>query len=300
MVSPTTIGVAPARTETPTPPSSHAWPLLPEPIPDSRIPLVNAFYLDSGSTPNDPTIVWGTEVDMAALTRHIGELNRESDVLISPAHALIKAVGLALRRHPQMNRRVLARRLYEYRDVNAMMPLRNPREGGANLMLLRNIDTRSMAEIAGDIWGHLRNAHQGERTGHTPSRFYYRIPRFLRRVAIRGHLWINNFLHLPSWRMNEMQRSAPVLINYFAFEGAAPLRSFKPSRFPAESCTLSVTMGATESRPANWQGQLELRPLAPLFVRADHRVCDAFDLGRFAGTLRELLSNPAALEEPAA
>lgn len=74
------------------------------------------------------------------------------------------------------------------------------------------------------------------------------------------------------------------------------MRSFKPSRFPSDCWTLNVTMGPTERRPVAIGENVVIRPVAPLFVRADHRVVDAYDLGKFVATLRTLLSDPRQMD----
>jgi hypothetical protein len=37
----------------------------------------------------------------------------------------------------------------------------------------------------------------------------------------------------------------------------------------------------------------------PLFVRADHRLVDAYQLGRFVAALRDLMNHPERLDEGA-
>jgi hypothetical protein len=81
------------------------------------------------------------------------------------------------------------------------------------------------------------------------------------------------------------------MINYLGQRGAPPMRFFKASRFPNDTATLNVTMG-----PSHADGESE--PVAPLFVRADHRVVDAYQLGRFVATLRGFLADPATLDVP--
>jgi hypothetical protein len=87
-----------------------------------------------------------------------------------------------------------------------------------------------------------------------------------------------------------------VLVNYLGFPGAPPMRMYKPSKFPDETSLLSVTLGRIEERPAVREGSVVVRRMAPLFVRADHRVTDAYVLGRFVASLQEALTNPASLE----
>ena len=76
------------------------------------------------------------------------------------------------------------------------------------------------------------------------------------------------------------------------------MRMYKPSKFLDETSLLSVTMGRIEEMPVVRDGQVVARRVAPLFVRADHRVTDAQHLSHFVGRLRESLENPKSLEEP--
>jgi pyruvate/2-oxoglutarate dehydrogenase complex dihydrolipoamide acyltransferase (E2) component len=60
-------------------------------------------------------------------------------------------------------------------------------------------------------------------------------------------------------------------------------------------------MGPAEYRPvATEEGTVESRLVAPLVVRADHRLVDAYELGIFTQTVRELLQNPAELQSATA
>jgi hypothetical protein len=86
------------------------------------------------------------------------------------------------------------------------------------------------------------------------------------------------------------------MINYLGFRGAPPLRSLKPSRAPYDGIPLNITMGATELRPAVIDGEIVPRPIAPLIVRADHRLVDAHDMAAFIGTLRDFIASPATTE----
>jgi pyruvate/2-oxoglutarate dehydrogenase complex dihydrolipoamide acyltransferase (E2) component len=73
---------------------------------------------------------------------------------------------------------------------------------------------------------------------------------------------------------------------------------YKPSKFPDETSLLSVTMGRIEEMPVVRGGRVVAGRVAPLFIRADHRVTDAHQLSHFVRSLRESLENPLSLEEP--
>jgi len=274
-------------------------PLLRPPVTDAETPILNLYYLHACRPPADPTMVWGTEVETAELTRYVSRANRGSGVLLSPAHVLVKAVGRALELHPQFNRRILGGRLYRFSDVNVLMPFQRAGENEAELCVFRNVNTCSLSDIARELWQRSRDIDSRDSSAGSsgsPGRFLRRLPRRLARWLLRFQVWLCNRWNLPLDSLNEHLRVSPVLVNYFGFRGAAPLRSFKPSRFPSESFTLNVTMGPEELRPVAEEHRVEARRRAPLFVRADHRIVDAYDLGKFVSTLRDLLSDPADID----
>ena len=98
------------------------WPLHNRAIPDRKLPLYNRFYLHaSAASQADPTLVWGTEIDADALQAFLRERNRDGHVVITAVHMLIRATALALAQFPEMNVRIVGRRVYAFRDVNIRM-----------------------------------------------------------------------------------------------------------------------------------------------------------------------------------
>lgn len=265
------------------------WPLQRPPVPDDQVPIWSQFYLAACRTPADPTILWGTDVPMAPMQAYLKRVNATSDVLVSAAPVLIAAVGRAIRQHPEFNRRVVRRRLYNFKSVGVLMPISTPR--GPEVCLIGDVDHKPVAELAGELWQLCRAAAEDTLPYRLDAKIFRLLPRLIRGLLFRYFLWEANHANLPAALFGHRLRSAGTLINYLGFQGAPPMRSFKPSRFPTDACTLNVTMGPTEKR-ANEE------PVAPLFVRADHRVVDAYQLGRFLATLRGYLADPDTLDAP--
>ncbi len=277
----------------PEPASARRPPLVDEPQPLEAMSLWNFYYLNLCPPQRDPTIVWGTDVDCTGLQAYLRQLNAESSVIVTPAHVLIAATGRALQAHPQFNRRILKRRVWSYRDVNIVMPFRP--KTGLDVMFFANVDEKSVTAIAAEAW---RNSQSvaGDHEG-VPQPIYMRFPRRLQAVLQRSlHVWLVNHVNLKVRGTNNRQRGASTMVNYFGTRAMAPMRSFKPSRLPYESITLTVTMGAIEQRPVAVNGEVVIRPIAPIFIRADHRIVDAHEIGAFAETLRKLIGDPACLD----
>ncbi|MGC1274189.1 MAG: 2-oxo acid dehydrogenase subunit E2 [Planctomycetaceae bacterium] len=271
---------------------ANRMPLHESPEALDDLSLWNFYYLNTCPPPRDPTIVWGTDVDCTGLQTWLRGINAESSVLVTPAHVLVAATGRALATHPQFNRRILKKRIWRYREVNVVMPFRA--NAALDVMFFGNVDTKPVGTIATEAWRSVQSA-AGTHDG-VPSPIYMRFPRRLQALLQPMHVWLVNRVNLPLRGANHRQRAAVAMVNYFGHRGMAPLRSFKPSRLPYDSITLTVTMGAVEPRPVVQDGEVVVRPVAPVFVRADHRIVDAHEIGLFAETLRTLLADPGLLE----
>lgn len=272
------------------------WPLASKPIHPAKIPFYNLHYLYAGTTPTDPTMVWGTDVDTEALEEHVKRLNRTSSTMVSGAHVLLQAVGRAIARHPQLNRRVVGHRIYPFRDVNIRMMTYNKREEEVDVVLIKNADRVGLERIAQLMWKRQCKAIRGTSMDELDKQALRRWPNCLLRWAMRGYFWLDRNFRLPKTGKIDRVSGAPVLVNYLGFAGAPSMRTYKPSNHPDESSHLSVTMGRTESRPVVREGAVVARKVAPLFVRADHRIADAYLLAQFVGALTGFLAAPATME----
>lgn len=272
------------------------WPVLTPAISDADTPLWQFYYQSGCPTPSDPTMIWGTEVPMAAHERYLRDINAHSPVLISTPHILLRASAVALRRHPEFNRRLIHRRVYQYKDVNLLISLFNARKREVEVLLLEQVDRQPLSEVARELWRYSQQAARDELPHFGRRTIYDLLPLALTRRLLPFHLWLFNRFNWPVTSFWCREHRSAVLINYLAFKGAAPLRMYKPSRFPSDSTPFNVTLGATEQRPVAENGQVVIRPVAPLIVRADHRIVDAHDLGLFVTTLRDYLADPASIE----
>lgn len=261
------------------------WPLKRPAVPVAEIPTWSLYYLTACPTPSDPTMVWGSDVPVAGLEAYLRRVNDDADVIISPTHVLLRAVGRCLADHPEFNRRVLGRRLYDYRAVDIVMPMLGTGRG-PEVCLFCDVDQKTVPQLAAEVWQQTRELTKGTSDWVIYEKVFRCIPRPLRGFFMRHLLLHTNWVNWPAALWGHRQLRAAAMINYLGHRGAPPMRSFKPSRFPVDACTLNVTMGPTEAETG----------AAPLFVRADHRVVDAYQLGQFVASLRRYLTEPDTLD----
>ena len=264
------------------------------PLRSSDIPFINLQYLSCCDSTVDPTMVWGTEVDADNLLEFVKRCNRTAETLISPAHVLIKAVANSLQYYPELNCRIIGGRIYRFRDINVRIIHYGVASSEVNIVTLFKANQLGLEEISQTLWQSQLHIVQG---GH--DRFDKQIlefgPLWFRRVVSRTFWWLDRTVRLP--RINRIDRhlDSSVMVNYLGHAGLPPMRAYKPSKFPDESSLLNVTMGRSEQAAVVRDGKVVIRRVAPLFIRADHRVTDAHQLGRFVAALRENLENAEAL-----
>ena len=277
------------------------WPIIWKPVPKKKIPFFNFHYLQACPQPVDPTIVWGTQVPAQPFTEYSRECARRCKALISPAHVLLQAVGHALQQHPVVNRRVVGRRIHDFRNVNVRMMTYDRQQNEVDILLLRDADSLSLKQIARTLWENQLSVTAGETTDHEDKALLRsRLPGPLLGWGVRAFLYLDSKFNLPKLDRIDRTACSPVVVNYLAFAGAPPMRTYKPSKYPHESSTVSITMGRTEEVPVVRDGKVETEKVAPLFVRADHRIVSAYELGEFIQTLRTLLAHPAEMDRAVA
>ena len=272
------------------------WPLVRRPVPQSQVPLYNRFYLHaSRASQVDPTLVWGTEIDADALQAFLHERNRNGRVVLTAAHALIRAAALALEQFPEINARLVGRRIYPFREINIRMAFFHRRNSEMDLLLIENANLKSLERIGLEIWQRLLQAGRGEGGRDRDLARFRRIPSFWFRQIVRLYGFLDRHFRLPTLGRIDGTRAGSVMVNDLSFGGAPPMRMYKPTRFPDRSDAFNLTLGPMEPKVVARSDQFVSVNVMPLFLRADHRLADAQQVGRFLGAVRELLSHPERL-----
>lgn len=272
------------------------WPLVERPTPNAQVPLYNRFYLHASSASQaDPLLVWGTEIDADALQTFLQERNRGGRILVTAAHALIRATALALEQHPELNVRLVRRRIYAFRNVNIRMAFFHRRYSEIDLLLIEDANLKSLERIALEIWQRMLQAARGEGGRDRDLAQLRRLPAFWFRQIVRLYGFLDRNLKLPTFGRLDGTRRGCMMVNDLSFLGAPPMRMYKPTHFPDKSDSFNLTLGPIEKKVVTRSGQFVSATVMPLFLRADHRLVDAQQVGRFLAAVRDHLSNPERL-----
>lgn len=283
------------------------WSTLPGAVPLKEIGWINTTFLASASLKCDPMMVWGTTVDVEAHDAFLAEQRRATGRIVSTAHLLVRAVAASLEKHPEVNRRVIGRRVYQYDGVNIVVPMLQTSSGEVDCLQFQHVEKLSLTEIAERFWNEARQmaVHKAEERrlktepwsfGDLLRAIYGRIRLEWIRASARFGFEMANRWRLPTlWSWQRELYGAGAFVNYLGFPGAPPMITHKPASLPMNSYCIAVTMGLTEPKPVVVDGQVVVRKQAPLFVRVDHRMINGNQAAGFIATLRNFLTNPASL-----
>lgn len=283
------------------------WATKSKPVPLSEIGWINTTYLASTSLRCDPMLVWGTTVDTEELESFLEEQRSRNRTMLTPAHVLVRAVAESLRQHPEVNRRVIGKKVYQYEGVNIVMPMLQTSTGEVDCVFMRNAEDYSLDEIAGFFWESAREKSmqvtrdkKRVKEGSTFKNALINLGRWLRLSWIlhtsKVGFTAGNWLRAPTiWPWQQGLNHAGAFVNYLGFSGAPPLIAHKPASLPLNAYCIAVTMGATEKRPVVVDDKVVVRKQASLFVRLDHRMVNGNQSAAFINTLRGFLMHPQSL-----
>lgn len=276
------------------------------PVPVTELGVMKCVYQSDPRAHRDPTIVWGTTFDVQPLTKFVSAESRRTNQFLSTAHALLLAVSRSLRDHPEFNRRMVGRRVHQFRGVNLIMPMLLAQADDVELVFLRKTEQMSLLDLSQMLRkeGHERRTRIERERRRDSERTSF--GRFCADLALRMKLhWIrvmtcvgffcHNQIPLMSMSWSEEFNAASAIVNVINYPGAPSMLMFKPSSLPINATALSVTMGPPEDRPAVVNGQIVIQRAAPLFVRMDHRLVHAHQIARFLSTLCRYLTEPTRL-----
>lgn len=289
------------------------FPTQSRPVPLEELGWINTTYLSSAVPRCDPFLFWGTTVEVEGLEAFLAEQRRSTGLIVSPAHYLVCAVARSLMEHPEVNRRVIGRHVYQYDGVNIVMPMLQTSTGEVDCVFLRKADQMTVSDVARHFWNEARAKAQAVAEERRLRQAGWSWKRVGRAIAKRFDLmWIHwmsptGFFAANRWRFptvfawQQELNGANAFVNYLGFPGAPPLIAHKAAALPLNAYSILVTMGPAELKPVVVDGAIVIRKQATLFVRLDHRLVNGHQAAGFVSTLRTHLTHPqsATLAEPA-
>lgn len=220
-------------------------------------------------------------------------------------HAVARALGIVLRRHPDCNAFVRRGRLQlrEHVDVFLHVLLKDDphtgRLGDADLSgrCVRQIDRKSVDEIAAELSRAAASIRGGQDRDFESSKRQIRaLPVPLLRASMRALEFLQYDLNLDTtWLGSPRDPFGSAEVSSVGMFG---VRVAYGPFFPLARTPIAVVVGAVEDEVIAVNGEAVVEPTLVLNGTFDHRVIDGYHAAVLTREVRVLLESPELLDRP--
>lgn len=217
------------------------------------------WFFDLLKTTEPPGFFIMEDIDMT-ITRQIMASMRQFGIKGTYTHIIVRAVALALARHPELHRLVLGKQLVYPGTVDIGMSVSSDLAMAGNpALILANAGEKNLMQIAQEIIGRADEVRAQFAADRARMR---RAGRVLRLGWLRRMLFRNMRAKMPLVRKK---------MGTFHVTNISSLRFGVPFMYPA-GAVLAITR--VEDRVVARDGQPVVRPMVSLGMSGDHRVWD--------------------------
>ncbi|MBI4705604.1 MAG: 2-oxo acid dehydrogenase subunit E2 [Deltaproteobacteria bacterium] len=258
--------------------------------------LLNLYEAPSG----DPTVGGMAELDATELLAFLERANRRSAVKLTPTHVFVKILADSLRRYPELNVKVIGRRIYRLRNVDIRVAVNLFPQGDdspeVSLVLVPDADQKSLTEIAhlcGERAQWSRQMGGGGNLAGALLRLARYVPDIIFDPAVRLGLRVATSGQLARWGIARDPMGSACLTNVGSF-GLPPgaIVSGAMGLLPRFGYASLVMTTAIQQRAVVVDGEVKVRPMLPVALAVDHRALDGFRVFRYFRYWADMIAQP--------
>lgn len=262
---------------------------------EKRVSTWRKIAMAAWGAPNDPTCYGTLTLDATAALAYLALVRESTGQKATVTHLVGRALALAIRDTPEINGRIVGRRLMMRNtvDIFYQVVMDDGKElSGAKIERVDGKDVHEIARELADKADRIRKRRdpQFEQSKSTVER----LPGFLLRPTLRlvSYLTNDRGWSFPSMKLPADQFGSAMVtsVGMFGIDvGYAPI-------FPLANTPLLILVGEVAERPIVVDGQIVARPIVNLNVSFDHRFIDGFHAGRMSRSVRRYFAAPADFE----
>jgi len=254
------------------------------------------------TAPREPNVYGSVGVRAQPLLDWLDARSEAEGIRLTVTHAVVRAVAMVLRRHPDANALVRFGQLHLREDVDIYVHVLlrekpGDRIGEADLSgtCLRRADRLSTVDIARAI----EAAVEAKRSGHDPELVRTRrdtrwMPGWLLRLGLRLAELLQYGLNLRTDWLGVPRD--PVGSAEVSSVGMFGIRTAYGPFFPLARNAIAVVAGAVVDEVVADNGTAVVTPVLTLNATFDHRVIDGFHAAVLTREVRQLLEHPELLD----
>lgn len=242
-------------------------------------------------SPREGNIYGRLVLDTAEVRRYLAWVREESGEKVTLTHFVGACVAEALKATPSLNGRIWLGRYLPHETVDISFLVALEEGGDLGKARIHRADELGPAGIAAELRAQALRLHAGKDDDFNKSKGTIRaLPTWMLRPLVRFVGWLSSCggFSLPALGVTPYPFGAAVITSVGMLgidEGLVPPTPF--AHVPVYVC-----IGAERTVPAEWDGEIALRPQIVLTATLDHRFIDGFQGGAVARITRELFANP--------
>jgi pyruvate dehydrogenase E2 component (dihydrolipoamide acetyltransferase) len=245
--------------------------------------------------PVDSKIFGSVEIDVTDLEDYISSKRREG-LKITLTHIFVLIIARAMRYEiPELNTYHRRGNVISRDFVDVMVSVLNDDKQMSSVKI-SNAHKLNLTELAAVMNEEIKRSKQGnENKTMRLKGFLARIPWPFRNwiFTIIRHLTIGWGFSIPAIGLSGESFGSVVVTNI----GSIGLDMGYPALFPTSNVALVFVMGGVSKKPVVINDQIVIRRIMSLGAALDHRLVDAIHGGRLFRYIKQVVRNPAILEE---
>lgn len=241
--------------------------------------------------PREGNIYGRLALDTEEVDRYLAWVRRTSGEKITLTAFVGACVARALAATPSLNGRIWLGRYVPHETVAVSFLVALEEGGDLGKAKIERADEKGPQGIARELRERASALHQGKDAAYNKSKGVIRLlPTWLLRPMLRWVGWLGGCggFSIPALGVEPYPFGAAIVTSVGMLgidEGLVP-----PT--PFAHVPLYVCVGAQRRVPAEWNGELVLRPQVVITATIDHRFVDGYQLATLARMVRELFASP--------
>jgi hypothetical protein len=214
---------------------------------------------------------------------------------ITLTHIFLCACVRTLAQHPELNRFVSGRRIYDRDGIVFSFTAKKAFDLKAPVIVIkmRFEPDESLAEVARRVTARLaqgRSSRVGESFEDKETKVLLKLPRELVRLVVGLQAWLDHFNLLPA---DLIEKDLFYASAFIANLGSIGLDAAYHHLYEYGNIPLFITIGKVQPVPVyDDRGRVVMRPMTELKLTMDERITDGFYAARALTYFKQLVENP--------
>lgn len=267
----------------------------PVPVPSEKLSLWRRIAMHMWQEPSSPTICATRDYDVERAVRFLAEYEERTGVHVTMTALLIKASAMSLARYPELNRRIVGKRLFDLPSIDIATAVNVGGRGETAMMLIRDADQKPLDKIASELKGRVQKTKDTstklENNGDL-GRILDAFPPFLTSAVVSAAKVAISGSRLDSLIPDVDVSPGSFMVSSLGMSEAATFTGLALMPPPGIGIVGSMIVGRVERKPVVEDDAIVIRHRMPIMSFFDHRAVDGWKITRYGQFWQDFLMDP--------